>query len=360
MDDLSFSLSSASGSSPTLAYTTIYRNAASAFINRKFQESYDTLKPLLDKSSYLEGKVSSSIFLKAWNLYLALIDSAGRSLNGLDLTSAWAEDTRAQLVGFITNGILLSTLADSFSDKIPIEIFNGYILLVTKYGDSSTVESAFQNTEMYLSTLSADVPDMAPQQLVQLKKLVDQFVFVLLPIRRDFEYAREFIMASSHYELSREEQLSKLDKLEEDYRLSDIRKQTLTQNTQSSISNFITSSSSEDESTNLSETENVKSISPVSSHSNFTTPNVTTNSINEHQNTSNNFSSSHWARISSYWSLRFASYNQYVSWPVIMFILTLLASLSYSRLRNRLKMIFISLWRRIIQTLTMGFTVSHI
>lgn len=360
MDDLSFSLSSASGSSSTLTYTTIYRNAASAFINRKFQESYDTLKPLLEKTLYLEGKVSSAVFLKAWSLYLALIDSAGRSLNGLEFTSAWAEDTRGHLVGDITNGILLTRLSDSFSGNIPIELFNGYILLVTKYGDSMTVESAFQDTEMYLSTLSADVPDMAPQQLVQLRKLVDQFVFVLLPIKRDFEYAREFIMASPHYELTREEQLTKLDKLEEDYRQTDIRKQSMIQNNQAPITSLITSSSSEDESTNLSETEDAKSISPVSSHSNFVTPNVTNTSTNDDRHISNDAFSSHWARISSYWSSRLSSYSRSTSWPAIIFLLTLLVSLSVSRLRNQIKQLAASLWRRLIQTLSMGFTVSHI
>ncbi|ANB10998.1 hypothetical protein AWJ20_3792 [Sugiyamaella lignohabitans] len=230
-------------SSTASVATETYQRAAKLFLTKSFVDSLNTLEPLLADAKELRrtGQLSEKTWIKSWKLYFVLLDAAARqqeeastrspsssssssssSISGTNsVSSSWPKKVRLELVKKITDGSLWKQVENEFGGSLssaPPDIVFGLTSLTIRHGttNNSILSMVSESLELYLSSMSDLVQSFDDTYRHEYLKVLDLYILKVLPLRNEYDLAREMIESSQFYDSHvKEEKRRQLIKSEE-------------------------------------------------------------------------------------------------------------------------------------------------
>lgn len=225
MDESSTSLSSSmsmSSSQPRQLIESNYKLALKFFMNKNFSKSYEIIKKLYQNSfgQFASDIISEQLFIKILNLYLTeiglFIDKANQDTN-FNLE----RNERQEVITTLTQDQILDELYKIYNDDInaiPSEIL--YNLFLIYYINGAIITNA-GNLKLKFDKLYYQFDYSSRLEDAYLKKLIDLYVFQVLPDNENFDDASSIVSENPIFLSQIEESLSRLSNI----RVTKVKKQ---------------------------------------------------------------------------------------------------------------------------------------
>ena len=223
MDESNASLSSSmSSSQPRQLIESNYKLALKFFMNKNFSKSYEIIKKLYQSSfgQFASDIISEQLFINILNLYLTeiglFIDKDNKDTN-FNLE----RNERQEVIKSLMQDQILDELYETYNDDInaiPSEIL--YNLFLIYYINRAIITNA-GNLKLKFDKLYYQFDYNSRVDDVYLKKLIDLYVFQVLPDNECFDDASSIINANAIYLSQIEESLNRLSNI----RIDKVKKQ---------------------------------------------------------------------------------------------------------------------------------------
>lgn len=380
--------------------TLIYKSALGSFINKQFAEAIDTLEPLLKATSLQADDISTSSWIRLWNLDLAiLIRAAEQSAHvqgephltnghtvtqskahspGATSTQHWSDAKRRDLASKLWNNTIWQQVIDSASDlgKVPPQLIISLMTASIKH--SRNLSQVAQKTEEYL-VLAADELDLEDSAnlnyLNAYLRVFEIYTSEVLTHEKEFDLAIELVAENQIYPESRKSTL--LERIRGEKKLSadrakaqkeqDIQKEQAAMAEEEREQKELKQTHSVEQTTaseplqvkrrtNLDTTEQEASGSNSSSNNNYNNSSLPFDPRSRRlEPTTHTFTI--WKSLYSRVFRKFQLLTVFTS-LVPLFIFIFLASRPI--VRQKLRAIFVAMWGKLALTFSMGMKVSYV
>ena len=208
-----------------LAISNSYQLALKHFLSRKFQKSYELIKPLytvvFDK--FANGALPETLFVKVVNLYLLEI---GLYLDGTKSDFKLPKNEYDSIIQDLSEDKILINLekvyvpgfigkADyTLASHLPSEVL--FNLFLTVFVNRSVVFDNDPKYSKFLRCIEESVYNIQDQYKTDpfAAKIIDLYVFEVLPLVENFQKARAFVKLNEAFKETEEESVSRLDRIE--------------------------------------------------------------------------------------------------------------------------------------------------
>lgn len=210
MDESNASLSSSmSSSQPRQLIESNYKLALKFFMNKNFSKSYEIIKKLYHSSftQFTSDIISENLFTKILNLYLTEI---GLFIDNKDTNFNLGRVEKQEVLTTLAQDKILDELYTTYNEDInaiPAEIL--YNLFLIYYINGSIITDAGHLRSKF-EKLYYQFDYNSRQNDAYLKKLVDLYVFQVLPDNDYFEEADSIINENPLFKSQIEESLNRL------------------------------------------------------------------------------------------------------------------------------------------------------
>ncbi|ODV77723.1 uncharacterized protein CANTADRAFT_7222 [Suhomyces tanzawaensis NRRL Y-17324] len=187
-----------------------YNLALKLFVNKNFEKSYGLTSQLYQQgfSDFKNGFITEKLFIKIISLYII---ETGVSLTQPGLS----DDRKAHTINAIKEEEVLKRLINlyQFEYLIPLEIlYNHYLLIISNKELILGADSSWFIKK--LGRLYSSI-NQGPQDDKYLKKLIDLYVFEILPTYDNFDESEIIIREDQLYSTDLESNLAKLKEIKQ-------------------------------------------------------------------------------------------------------------------------------------------------
>lgn len=202
-----------SSSQPRQLIESNYKLALKFFMNKNFGKSYEIIKKLYQASfkQYASDIINEQLFIKIVNLYLTeiglFIDKDNKDTN-----FSLGRNERQEVIAWLGEDQILDELYDTFDDDInaiPSEIM--YNLFLIYYINQSIISTESDFLKSRLDKIYYLLDHNSRKEDTYLKKIVDLYVYQVLPDYENYEDATLIIKENPLYQSQIDSSLDRLD-----------------------------------------------------------------------------------------------------------------------------------------------------
>lgn len=388
--------------------TQLYKAALGSFINKQFAESVEIIEPILRSTSRQSGAISLNDWVRLWNLYLAILNTAAEqiSLSVLSVTDSgqnkvsklngarssvplsssaiiqvWSDAERQKLASRLWDNSIWQDIIDSFDglQSVPPQLVVSLMSLSLKH--SKDISFVARTAESYLVSIGYDLD---PENLSYLKaylRVIEVYASEILTHEGEFELASEFVSMNVIYPEARkpillekileakklsaeraqiEEKQIKLQQAKKDQEIRDQEKRDQEKREQEVKENALSRIA---EKNTVSLQKSYSRINPETTEEQYSTGSETPQALPIRDTREDNLKShsSIWNSLQLHWrtTIRNAvNYSTLTNYLFPFFCFLLIAS--RPMVRQKIRAILAQLWVKLVQTFSMGMKVSYV